>query len=173
MSQDNRADPVTIAADKRSIGRQYLVDALGAIRTNHSGASAPTVTSPYQFWADTTAGLFKMRNAADDGWVVLAPLGASFSGAITVAKVADFNAAATEATHYTIDCTSGNVTVTLEAASGETGNRYTFKREDASGNTITIDADASETIDGATTVGLASQYDSVTIWCDGTEWWIE
>lgn len=43
-------------------------------------------------------------------------------------------------------------------------------KNDGSGN-LTLDANASETIDGATTLVVASG-DSVRLHCDGTEWWV-
>lgn len=45
--------------------------ALAAIATTNSGTSAPDPTYPYQLWADTNAGLMKMRNGSNNGWVVL------------------------------------------------------------------------------------------------------
>jgi len=38
------------------------------------------------------------------------------------------------------------------------------------GKTVTIDGNASETLDGALTYLLAGQYDSVEIVCDGSNW---
>lgn len=46
-----------------------------ALRSLFSGATAPSSTVPYQFWADTTTGLLKQRNAANSAWVVFGPLG--------------------------------------------------------------------------------------------------
>jgi len=43
--------------------------ALQAIATNNSGATAPTVTFPYQWWADTSTGLLKQRNASNTDWI--------------------------------------------------------------------------------------------------------
>ena len=43
--------------------------ALLALATNSSGASAPATTYAYQPWADTTAGVLKIRNAANSAWV--------------------------------------------------------------------------------------------------------
>lgn len=77
-------------------------------------------------------------------------------------------------THYVvlINATSNNVTVNLPAASGSTDKIYFIKKIDASANTVTIDGSGAETIDGATTNVLSSQYDVVQIYCDGTEWWV-
>lgn len=73
-----------------------------------------------------------------------------------------------------VDASSAAVTVDLPAISTlATGKTYTVKKIDSSANTVTIDGDGSETIDGALTVVIASQYDSVTVFHDDTEWWIK
>jgi len=66
-----------------------------------------------------------------------------------------------------VDATAGAITITLPAASGRSGQVYIIKKIDSSANTVTVDANASETIDGALTYSLASQYDVVRIVCDG------
>lgn len=71
------------------------------------------------------------------------------------------------------DATSGAFTVTLPAVSGNAGLELTIKKIDASVNAITVDGNASETIDDAATASLASQYNSVTVVCDGVEWWVK
>lgn len=43
--------------------------ALAALVTNSSGATEPATTYAYQWWADTTAGILKQRNAANNAWV--------------------------------------------------------------------------------------------------------
>jgi hypothetical protein len=69
---------------------------------------------------------------------------------------------------YVIDCTSGTFTVTLPASSGRTGRILIIKNSGA--GTITVDGNASETIDGAATYSLSVQYATVQIMCDGTNW---
>jgi hypothetical protein len=69
---------------------------------------------------------------------------------------------------YVIDCTSGSFTVTLYAASGNAGRILIVKNSGA--GSITLDGNASETIDGNTTLSLLVQYDAVQIMCDGTNW---
>ena len=70
------------------------------------------------------------------------------------------------------DATSGVITVNLPAASGNSGKTYNIKKTDASANAITIDGNASETIDGATTATISTQYQSLTVQCDGSNWHI-
>lgn len=64
----------------------------------------------------------------------------------------------------------GAVTITFYAASGNTGKIITVKKTDSSANAVTLDGNASETLDGALTVTLTAQYDSATFVCDGTNW---
>jgi hypothetical protein len=82
-----------------------------------------------------------------------------------------------DTTHNTLECdaTSGSFVVTLPAAAGCTGRRYAFHKNDASANTVTVDANASETIDGATTVILGGNVGNshLVIVSNGTNWRIE
>ena len=68
------------------------------------------------------------------------------------------------------DATGGAFTVTLLTAAGREGWEIMVKKTDASGNAVTIDGAGSETIDGATTVALSSQYSSRRLISDGTNW---
>ena len=53
--------------------RADLNDALGALVSNSSGATAPTTTFAHQFWVDTSANpsVLKQRNADNDAWIVI------------------------------------------------------------------------------------------------------
>ena len=51
--------------------RSDINGALAAIVSNNSSATAPTTTYAYQWWADTTTGLLRIRNSANSGWVTL------------------------------------------------------------------------------------------------------
>lgn len=69
------------------------------------------------------------------------------------------------------DATSAAFTVTLQpAATATDGFTITLKKTDSTGNVVTVDGSGVETIDTATTYLLSSQFDSVTISCDGTNW---
>lgn len=70
------------------------------------------------------------------------------------------------ATDHIHIATSGTYTVSLPAV-GTTGAEYTVKN--AGSGVVTVDADSSETIDGALSVDL-NQYDSITVIDNGTEW---
>ena len=63
------------------------------------------------------------------------------------------------------------ITVNLPGAS-TAGSGYKYQIKNLSANTITIDPSSSETIDGSSTFDLSSQYSSVTIVSDGSNWFI-
>lgn len=90
-------------------------------------------------------------------------------------------AARTESANYTatahdylilVDATGAARTITLPAAASSTGKVYAIKKIDSSVNTVTVDGNGSEDIDGADTQSLALQWDAITIICDGTAWFI-
>jgi len=71
------------------------------------------------------------------------------------------------------DASGGAWTLTLiAAATAATGFEVIIKKTDSSGNAITIDGNASETIDGATTYSLSGQYNAVVLVSDGSNWHI-
>lgn len=70
------------------------------------------------------------------------------------------------------DASAGAVTLTLPAVALSEGALIVVKKTDASANAVTIDGNGAETIDGAATQAVASQYDALTVACDGSAWWI-
>ena len=57
------------------------------------------------------------------------------------------------------------------ASSCGSGYKYHIKNM-ASGFTLTIDANSTETIDGSTTASIANQYEALTLVTDGSNWFI-
>lgn len=72
-------------------------------------------------------------------------------------------------TFVAVDTTAGSVTLTLPAARTMTGYELKVKKMVAA-NTLTLDGDVSEPIDGATTLAWTTQYQSFTLICDGSTW---
>ena len=54
--------------------RTDLNNALAAIVSNNSSSSAPATTYAYQWWADTSNNILKIRNSANNAWVELLQL---------------------------------------------------------------------------------------------------
>jgi hypothetical protein len=59
--------------------RSDINNQLAAIVSNNSGATEPATMYAYQWWADTTTGLLKLRNAANNAWITLFQLDGEWS----------------------------------------------------------------------------------------------
>ncbi len=96
-------------------------------------------------------------------------IGGSLALPIT-SKTANYTVTAND---YTItgDATSGNITFTLPTAVGIAGVMYVVKKIDASGNSVIIDGAGAETIDGAASVSITTQYQSVVLQSNGANWY--
>jgi hypothetical protein len=62
-------------------------------------------------------------------------------------------------------------TVTLPAAAGLLGKQLTVKKTSVS-NSVIVDGNLSETIDGAASKTITTQWGFLTVLCDGTGWMI-
>jgi len=71
------------------------------------------------------------------------------------------------------DPAGGAFTITLFAASGNTGRRIKVVKTTANNNAVTVDGNSSETLSGETSIKLYAQYDFVSLVCDGSNWFIE
>ena len=63
--------------------RADLNDVLQAVLTLNSSASEPSTTAAYMLWLDTTNNVLKIRNSADDAWVIL-PLSISADNTVDI-----------------------------------------------------------------------------------------
>ena len=54
--------------------RTDINNVLSAIVSNNSSSSEPSTKYAYQWWADTTTGILKIRNSSNNGWVELLQL---------------------------------------------------------------------------------------------------
>ena len=149
--------------------RSDLNGALAAIVTNNSAATEPTTTYAYQWWADTTSGLLKIRNGANSAWVTVGTLASANLGLLS---------SSTAASTY-LALAGGTVTGALEI--GTTGS-LVFEGSTADGNETTLavtdpTTDRTITLPNATgTVGLlelaqsfsAAQRGAISALTDGT-----
>ena len=80
-----------IANDTGANVRADLNLALLANQSQNSGTSEPSTTYAYQFWADTTTGILKQRNAANNAWISILTLstGAPSAGGGIASLAAD------------------------------------------------------------------------------------
>lgn len=90
-----------------------------------------------------------------------------FSKGIALPYVAKTATYTTTVQDYTVDCTTGTYTINLVTAVGNAGKIFVIKNTGA--GTITVDANGTETIDGALTVTLATNQ-SVTVQSTGANY---
>lgn len=67
-----------------------------------------------------------------------------------------------------VDASSATAVLSLPVASLRRG--YTVKKTTA-GNSVILDADGSETIDGSVTYAISAQYGTVSVASDGSAWY--
>jgi hypothetical protein len=63
--------------------RADINQVLAAIVTQNSGATEPATKFSFMFWADTTSNQLKMRNGANNAWIVLGSLDTTNLGLAT------------------------------------------------------------------------------------------
>ena len=156
-------------------GTNFVLETLGTARTSLGLGSAATLEAG----ANTANQLVQLdgsaRLPAVDGSQLLNLPGGGGSVPTTTAV--------SQGTDYTISTSTGieeiffitptadiNVNLPAAATAGD-GYKYNIKNL-ASGFTLTIDPNSTETIDGATTFAISTQYQSITIVSDGTNWFI-
>jgi hypothetical protein len=88
-----------------------------------------------------------------------------------VTKTANYTATATDAILLG-DATGGAFAFTLPAASANPGKRYSVKKLDSSGNSVTISPNGGDLIDGSASQILSQPKQALTIVSDGTNWQI-
>jgi parallel beta-helix repeat protein len=81
-----------IANQSGAAFRFDLNNGLAAIVSQNSGAAQPSTTYAYQWWADTTTGLLKLRNAANNAWITVGTLASANLGLIPAGAASIVNA---------------------------------------------------------------------------------
>jgi hypothetical protein len=71
-----------------------------------------------------------------------------------------------------VDTTSGAITITLPPSADNEGRCYYIKDSSGSANAVTVDGNASETIDGSLTLVLTAGSGFAKLFCDGANWHI-
>jgi hypothetical protein len=89
--------------------RADLNNGLAAIVSQNSGTNQPSTTYAYQWWADTTTGLLKIRNAANNAWITVGTLASANLGLLTSGSTltAALGSASTPGITFTGDLNTG------------------------------------------------------------------
>jgi hypothetical protein len=163
------AGPVTSTSHGYTVGQYLYLDA--------STAGALTETAP--------TGLTEYSNpiayVADANTLLVLPLRPTQA----LQRSNDFKVTSTSSAAYTVadtdevilaDASSAAITVTLPTpADAYAGFTVTVKKTDSSGNAVTVKTATGydiDGVDGATGQAISSQYDSLTVVCDGSDYWV-
>lgn len=181
---DSNKGPYLAPAGTASVELQMVTNAPSGGVTNTWIDRLDIVPTPLE--AQNDAGITKGRTTVDSATdTVLNTITGTGGGKVTSANGYTIDSALALTTlaisvwPYTavasasvIDGTTGatNRTLNLPAVASCAGRLYLIKKVDSGVGTITIDPNSTETIDGASTLVLSSQYSSVLIQSNGTEW---
>jgi len=111
----------SIANASGSAVRSDLNNALGAIATANSGATAPTTTYAYMLWADTANTKLKMRNGANSAWIEVGTLDSANLGLMLASYFPNVNSNITASDEELNKLDGCNATTTeLNLLSGQT-----------------------------------------------------
>lgn len=156
---DNQTFPAT---------RADLNDVLDAIKTSNSGTSAPSSPPIGQVWADTTNNLLKVRNGAGTAWNAFARMNTILTTTITSNTTINetYNKAI-----IPVNASSGNITITLPAATIAANLEFLFIREDTSTNTVSIVPSGSDAINSLTALPLNTVYGSLHLVSVAAAWY--
>lgn len=188
-TNDNRMEYVGIAGNNALINETVNINIQGNyflspgltpglpvfVSTTTPGGVTQTIPSTPGHWlinigiASSTSEIL-LNNSLSSNAIKITNNSGSLANLIT-------NTATSYSPSITIDAilcnaASGAQTINLPTAVGYTGKIIDIKKTDSTTNSITIDANASETIDGALTKTIISQYQSIRIISDGSNWFI-
>ena len=122
-----------IANQSGAAFRADLNNGLAAIVSQNSGSTQPSTTYAYQWWADTTTGLLKIRNAANNAWITVGTLadanlgllslaGGTLTGNLTLNAQSDLRLADSDSSNWVAlqapATVATNLTLTAPAADG-------------------------------------------------------
>ena len=119
-------------------------------------------------WERIASEVISMQN--NPGATLLPPV--TSGGPITVIDDDEISYPLTTSAIILADATGGAFTINFPSALSMSGQTLSIKKIDATANTITLDADGSETIDDELTQTLTTQYDSINMVSNGIRWFI-
>ena len=156
-----------------STSASYAFDATSAsyaFNATTSSYSLNVLSSSYAFNATSASYVF---NATSASYAVTSSyaLNSSAGGYTVSTKITNYTETATSGIIILLaDTTSGTFTITLPTAVGNTST-ISIKKI-ATANTVIVDGNGSQTIDGGLTATLNKIYESITLISDNTNWFI-
>lgn len=150
---------LTIANQGFPAFRSDLNDALQALGTQSSGATAPSTTFANMIWYDTANNIVKMRNEDNDAWISLFTLDQTTDALTAIGSLTLTNAARLASAQSFTAAQRGAVVALTDASSIAT--------DMALGNNFSVTLGGNRTLANPTNL-TAGQHGSIVITQDGT-----
>jgi len=148
---------ITIDAQGRITSASNVAISGGSGSTGNVVTTVTTITSGVEVgWSNNSAAIISWQNNSSQ----------IIAWANNIYTVTANNAT------MLVNCAVQAFTTLLPSASTVTGQQYKIKKIDSSANAVTVSTTSSQTIDNALTYPLSTQYQSVTLQSDGSNWWI-
>jgi hypothetical protein len=139
---------------------------------NTVGIDCPAIASNFIFTLPAFSMTMPTADGADKDYMETDGSGAiSFVGGPSITSKTTTYTATTADKVISVQ-TSSAWTLTLYAASGNAGRTLDIVKTSSDYNALTIDGNSSETINGGTTTSINTQYERLSIRCDGSNWHI-
>lgn len=138
--------------------------------TNYVGFEAPDAVTTNTIWKLPDGDGSSGQILSTDGSGNLSWAADAGSGSLGVTTKTTTYTALTSDDIILADTSGGAWTLTLYTAVSNTGNKLTIKKTTSDTNALTIDGNASETIEGKTSVFIDGQYDTLELISDGSNW---
>ena len=166
---------LTTGSSNTFLGSQTGIGSAGAVGFSNMtviGANALVSTANTVVIGRTTDTVVHGATGIDAASTAITQLTGSLSKLGISTKTGTSYTAVISDDYLIIDATAGAYTVTLYSAAISKGKELVIKKKDSSVNAVTINTVSSQNIDGGTSYVINTQYNSVTLVSDGTQFWI-
>lgn len=143
----------------------YLSDTISGQITTSEPTAENTVSKPLLVAVSSSAGyFFNFRGQINGGTLVYSAVDTITASSFSLSPYQEI---------LLCNAVSGDIYLQLPDVSNFNGKMYTIKKTDSSSNTVSISGYSSgQTIDGNSFIVIETQYDSFSVVCDGSNWFI-